>query len=823
MLIAMEIHYRKNNLYVLFLLLLAPLLGISADNLTNSQVNWAGQQANTKFLSSDYDLFTYKIQTNTNLRDNFPASREITVRENYQFPKIRTNSVLFDSLFTMTINEVVANSVEQITDHSFKTSNCHCFETGKKWNYVWTRDISYSAHLGLAALDPKRTKESLLFKVSKMRGLDERSQEIVQDTGTGGSWPISTDRVIWSIAAAELLKNLSGSEREEFLKTSYIALKNTVDHDRIAVFDKFDGLYTGEMSFLDWREQTYPAWVKNNVAHIGMSKTLSTNIAHYMALKNLSLFSFEVGQVRDFKTYAKMALNLRDSINKHFWDEEKGLYRLLITSFLDSAPVAKYDLLGNAMAVIFDVAVTKRQKNLMQNYPIVEAGPPVIWPQDQEAAIYHNRAIWPFVTSYGLMAASKNKQVKVFNNLFDSLIRGAALNLSNMENFEFLTLSNWYGDNERSGPVVNSQRQLWSVAGMVSLYIDNIFGKKVHKGAISFEPFITQKIRHTVFKYSNELNLKDLKFLGKSISVKIKLPKITGYPADSGYYEILSTRFNGKLIAKKASVDASELGVNNNFEITLGRVLKSNSGINLFKRTKNLVIKDIGNEVERFYSPLTPYLGSITEEAGVPKLNFGTNSYRKVLFNIYKNGELLTSRVNTRTFKDNSYTGKETACYIIEAEFQSSGNKSHHSEPQCFWRKGDISSLNALNGTYELSNFSPKKTGFYALQVSYNNPGHLGTGITAAVKKIEVSIASNNENVGTGVLAMPHHERGRYWIDSNFIKVYLHAGVQYQFKINDFYNMSYFEHFENYLHLGGQGGAYNHANISKLKILFLGQ
>jgi hypothetical protein len=458
----MIIQFRKLINFGYFLALMIPATAcFSADGLDNAHVYWGQQFAKAQFLGQDQNLFSYKINTNINLRDNFPASREIIIKEHSKYPKIRTNSEIFDAIFTMSINEVVENSVEQITDHSFKSSICQCFETGRKWNYVWTRDISYSAHLGLAALNTKRMKNSLLFKVSKMRGKGDESLEIVQDTGTGGSWPISTDRVIWSIAAAELIKNLAGSERRKFLTTAYTALKNTVDHDRVAVYDKFDGLYTGEMSFLDWREQTYPAWVKNNLSHIGMSKTLATNIAHYAALKNLSLFSFELGHVRDFKSYAKMALTLRDSINLAFWDNEKGLYRLLITSFLDNAPVGKYDLLGNAMAVIFDIAQTPAQKSLMQNYPIVEAGPPVIWPQDQDAPIYHNRAIWPFVTSYGLMAASKHKQVRVFNNLFESLIRGAALNLSNMENFEFLTMSNWYGDHERSGPVVNSQRQLW--------------------------------------------------------------------------------------------------------------------------------------------------------------------------------------------------------------------------------------------------------------------------------------------------------------------------------------------------------------------------
>ena len=55
----------------------------------------------------------------------------------------------------------------------------------------------------------------------------------------------------------------------------------------------------------------------------------------------------------------------------------------------------------------------------------------------------------------------------VFDAQLDSLMRGAALNLSNMENLEWQTGRNWVEDGEFSGPVVNSRRQLWSVAGFL--------------------------------------------------------------------------------------------------------------------------------------------------------------------------------------------------------------------------------------------------------------------------------------------------------------------------------------------------------------------
>ncbi len=51
------------------------------------------------------------------------------------------------------------------------------------------------------------------------------------------------------------------------------------------VFDAQVGLYRGETSFLDWREQTYPDWTREDVRFIGDSYALSTNVLHYQALQ----------------------------------------------------------------------------------------------------------------------------------------------------------------------------------------------------------------------------------------------------------------------------------------------------------------------------------------------------------------------------------------------------------------------------------------------------------------------------------------------------------------------------------------------------------
>jgi hypothetical protein len=129
---------------------------------------------------------------------------------------------------------------------------------------------------------------------------------------TGGSYPVSSDRVTWALGAGEALKYLHGEARERFAAVARAAITHTIEIDRTIVYDDQDGLYRfeislttpfvwraadmcrvvswfgwrarGETSFLDWREQTYPVWVKGDLAHIAGSKALSTNVAHYACI-----------------------------------------------------------------------------------------------------------------------------------------------------------------------------------------------------------------------------------------------------------------------------------------------------------------------------------------------------------------------------------------------------------------------------------------------------------------------------------------------------------------------------------------------------------
>ena len=96
--------------------------------------------------------------------------------------------------------------------------------------------------------------------------------EALQDTGTGGSYPISTDRVVWAIAAWEYYL-VTGDKG--WLKEAYEGLRNTALKDLHVAFDSNVNLFKGETCSMDWRTHTYPNWFTN--VNIGESFSSGTN------------------------------------------------------------------------------------------------------------------------------------------------------------------------------------------------------------------------------------------------------------------------------------------------------------------------------------------------------------------------------------------------------------------------------------------------------------------------------------------------------------------------------------------------------------------
>ncbi|MDC2889692.1 hypothetical protein [Psychrosphaera algicola] len=111
------------------------------------------QRATFSVAKTTGQLKTYVHATTQLLRD--PVPQHSTYSESSNLPYVRSGNIAFDALFALSMDEMKLNSVANIKDGNYnlgKAIACPCFETGEKWNYVWTRDLSYAAQLGLGFL-----------------------------------------------------------------------------------------------------------------------------------------------------------------------------------------------------------------------------------------------------------------------------------------------------------------------------------------------------------------------------------------------------------------------------------------------------------------------------------------------------------------------------------------------------------------------------------------------------------------------------------------------------------------------------------------------
>jgi hypothetical protein len=810
-----------------------------------SKVEWNGKTG-TVSVSGD-ELRTYTLTTNAELRNN-DDPKQRTFSETAESPRLRSGHDMLDALFALAVTELNENKVSAISDYSMNHGSlvdCDCFETGEDWHYVWTRDTAYAVHSAVAFLEPQKSKNSLEFKISERKStVGGGNMQIVQDTGSGGSWPVSTDRVVWALGAIETLKNLEGSDYNSFLSDSYEAIKNTLEADRLHVYDENDGLYRGEQSFLDWREQTYPKWTADNTKHIGMSKTLSTNVLHYIAMTIAASMAEELGKTNEAAQFTTQAENLKNAIKSAFYLADKKTFSTMKTTFLDYSAVDKRDLLGEALTILSGVADNAQTAEIIAEYPVTEAGPAVIFPQEPDTKIYHNRAIWPFVTSYGLRAAAKAGNDKFYENAFMSLVRGAALNLSNMENFEFTTLSARYDDAtypQLSGPEVNSRRQLWSVAGFLSMVLDSVFGREQTLKTLWFSPKIPVNLRNTFFEGSSEIVLKNLKFKGKTIELKIILPQKNS--ETSGFYVLKSLKLDG--VDKTAPFSAGDLKADSKIEMEL----------KLSDETGTLTLVDCNANPNKCWAPLPVTNVSVGLDGKRLGISFDPSG-NAVSYNIYRDGKKVKENLTESSWRDdfeNPDYVHNSYCYSVSA-VNSEGWESHHSDPVCYWGNDyertklqftAVAEENAANeyrfdqfathfdhnkphfgdwGTPEavlsVSNIKPKDSGTYLVSLEYGSGRPINTGITSCNKIVKITDENSNV-VLEKMVFMPHlGDNWDIWGESSFVKVELSNDKTYRAEIRDAFNMSYFEHFVPYTAgAGGGNDVYNRANISTLKFL----
>jgi len=795
-------------------------------------------------------LRTYHLHSTAPLLDG-PKHGKRTVKEHAGWPRMRSCNRVIDAMYALAIDEVIQNSVDSVQEAAFNAGKpvpCKCFQTGAKWTWAWTRDSAYAIDLGLALLDPLRSRNTLLFKTSEPKKGVTGGAQIVQDTGTGGGWPVSTDRVSWVLGAVAVRNALTGSERADFDKKITPIIANTLARNATVAFDPARKLYRGETSFLDWREQSYPAWFADRPGDIAMSEAQSTNLLH----------AFAVDALKTLGAKPTPAIHPTPA----------SLNAAYTTTFFDRAPAGQQDLLGLALLARRD-GPTKFPKALL-NYPYSGGGPPVFYPQLTHAPIYHNRATWPFVTAYALSVHSQPDWV---SDVAWRLIGTTALQLSNMENFEAASGAPHVQDGKLSGPVVNSRRQLWSVAGYLHVMHRLVFG--VHQRAESLTVGQSARLPESLAKalgYGTSVELIELPVWGASVRVRVNLPvkKLT-----PGRWLTAKT---GDPAAQPISRKGFTPGAKKSVELDFVRKTATAGG------GAETPVKPTDKPLT-WFAPPTPHIDSVKLINNVPQISWNGTVKAGLVYDIYRDGMYVgtdkTQGLTNIKWTDNIYAKDILApCYTIAARWTTTNLRSPHSPPACYWgenswRVHDITA-SRLGGSPVTSTgaswqakwstahgkahwadwgrwigaktperavvhaFVPRATGHYVLQLLYANAaGPVSTGIACANKRVrlfdaaQIDPASSTpfkaaktepmDGAGQGFAVMPQLGTKHRWGESTVVRLgKLDAGKPYHIVIDEdggVMNMTYMKHSEIYGGTGGGKEPYNRVDLAGARVL----
>ena len=309
-------------------------------------------------------------------------------------PSYSSGQPLVDMLYNM--------STERIVDGIGKNGS---FEVQHNYSRLYC-----AIYLSLACLKPHQA-------MSTLRSMVDRDSLIMQREG---QWPVVSDHIGWATAAWEVYKVTGDSA---WLAFSYRVIEKTLDINRQVMLDHETGLMHGAgyttSRPLGARRMT---WMGYNDLFSCMS--LGNNILTGNAYAILSDMGEELGIENDYK---KDAQRIKDAINQHLWNEDKGFYSSFLygMAFLKQSPLT--DNTSQAMCVLWGIADDDRAENLISHTPVNDRGVNVTFPASIPIEPYFINSSWATTQAMWNLAAAFTDNENALRRGLGALYRAQCL------------------------------------------------------------------------------------------------------------------------------------------------------------------------------------------------------------------------------------------------------------------------------------------------------------------------------------------------------------------------------------------------------------
>lgn len=609
----------------------------------------------------------------------------------YDYPSFYApNTPLAEAAYNLTMKEVY-NSIRDTADGDV-------FYTGTGWAKVWTRDTAMSMQYILSWLFPEISTNCAYAKVVGKDG----NLTFEEDTGTGGSYPVSTDRIIMMLAVWETY--LANGNKED-LEYFYNVASNTIMQDYEVVYDKEAGLFRGETCGLDHRDKTYNDWTgendENGIVTIAEGKAANTNILFCQAMKILSESALILGKGEaESKAWADLAADLEEAISERLWHEDLGTYTSWEYPDWMGSPLAyKQDVLANGYAVWYNIGGQEKADSIMENHTLVPFGANTVYPNKNAERWtdykYHDSGIWPGWEAILMIGAvnNENENNLLAEEIWNSCIRGAVSCLTNYEVIDYET-----------GRGLHSTNQLWSVAATMAGYYRVLYGMEYTTDGITFDPYVPDWMEGPFY-------VENYKYRDATLSLTLNGKGDT----------VESIYVNGEKVEDAANyvfpVDAK-----GDYNITIN-------------------VKDSGAEDKVNLKAENTTKAPTAPNATLSGTTLRWNAVKNCTYKVWTGSEYKDVTGTTYTIDDTAY-----GVYSVVAVDNTTGLWSELSKPITYSPAGSNVTVNVGN-VQNTSTFTVNipVDGEYQLSAIHTNQGDPTAGITAAIRSVYV----DGEDVGT--------------------------------------------------------------------------
>ena len=410
----------------------------------------------------------------------------------------------------------------------------------------WTRDAAINAWNGGALLWPGVARDTLLSCLERRADGSlaiggQYWDAVIWVIGSWSYYCASGDADFLALALAASITTMRERETEEFDPALGLFRGGACYQDGISAYpDRYADTVDGSGGIEGWTP-TDPA-LRHSQGQGFPAHALSTNCLYLRAYADLAAMATAAGQAPD-PAWAERAAALREAINRHFWDDDRGSYRYLVDRW---GGCERQEGLGLAFASLFQVADADRQQRLFASAVTCPLGcMPSLWPGYERypaadpGQFGRHSTVWPHVNAFWADAALQAGQPRIFWDEYQAMACRAAENGHFSEIYHPETGQPYGGIQEsgrdaagaiRMAPFAPWGRQTWCATGFIRLTLTGLCGLRWAADGLHLQPWLpsgltTIRLEHLHYRQA---------ILDLSISPAASAPRLTidGNPHD---------------------------------------------------------------------------------------------------------------------------------------------------------------------------------------------------------------------------------------------------------------------------------------------------